>query len=151
MGPLSLDLFHFFTGSWTHSPRRPAFILKIAAESATLKSFHFGPASLLWLQGSWCTWILCKLSRLNKLLTLLRNQSECSLILIPVTLYFVFPPRRLECLHLMNEEIQFHTQNLQLLSWWDCWPCSLSAWIWKPGRGLDVRWVTVRILNYLKM
>lgn len=141
----------FLAGSRIHQPSKPTSILKTAAGSATLQSFHFSPASLLWLHHSWCTWILCKLSRLNKLLTLLRSQSEWNLILIPVTLYFVFPPHCLECLH-FNEwgNVVPHT-NLRLLLCWGCWPCFLSAWIWEPGRGFSVRCATLSLFNCLEM
>lgn len=41
-------------------------------------------------------------------------------MLIPVTLDFVFPPRHLQCLHPVKEEMQFHTQAVSSCG---CAPC----------------------------
>lgn len=108
----------FPTGSRMHCPSKLTSILKHAAGSAILQSFHFRLASLLWLHCSWYTWILCKLSRFNKLLTLLRNHGECNLILIPVTLYFVFPPHCLESLHFNEGGNAVPHTNLWRMPWW---------------------------------
>lgn len=149
--------FFFFTGSWIHSPRRPTFVLKNAAGSATLKSFHFSPASLGWLHA----WLLMYLDIVQAKQAQQTSESpEESEWMQPNsdTCHFVFcistPSPRMSPFNEGRNTV-LHT-NFQLLPWWDCWPCSLSAWIWEPGRSFFcVRWVTVRIwkcyLNLKKM
>lgn len=136
--------FFIFGVSWIRSPSRPSFILKIAAGSAALKSFHSGPASLLWLPDFDVLYL--NTAQAKKPRQTLDSSPEESGWMQPNsdTCHFVSYISTPSNINVMNEEIQLHAL---LSAWWDGWSHSLTAWIWEPGRGFGARWVIVSILN----